>query len=316
MPDFTRVALIEVGSNNIRYMVADYSDALTFQTVASEARLHAMHPNAPTESSVGEVNLMVEKFIRDAESHDCMTIFVYGTASCRAVSATFPGTLSPLIRILTPKEEAVAAWVAGFACTDQSAGTVCTVIDEGSGSTEIVRATWNGSEIENISYFSVHLGSVSLLESYKENAKGHTLRVQHVIENMRPEIDAAGLTPSVTGKLFMIGGVATSVGWLATKGTGMQNYRPSEINGSRLTMSMMDDLNGKLNRAWRTDPRSARQAVDTRRDSEDHILKVLSSLPFLAMLAGYFDSGGTYFVSGMGVRHGIGFLIWSGFFDD
>lgn len=310
-----RTALIEVGSNMIRYMVADYSGALDFVTVSTDTALHSIHPNAPTESAVVEANHAVEAFLADAEAKGCQTILAYGTAACRTVSERLPGILSPRIRVLTSREEALAGWVAGFACTSMTDGTSCTVIDEGSGSTEIVRATWSGSDFEDVSYYSAHIGSVALLEAYKNSPKGHLERTQHVIAAMCPDFEAAGLSPGSHGRLFMIGGVATSLGWLAAKGSGMQNYRPHEINGVRLTMAMMDDLYARLARAWRHDPRAARLAVDTRKGSEDHILKLLSSLPFLVVLARHLDPTGPYYVSGMGVRHGMGFMLWHGLLD-
>jgi exopolyphosphatase/pppGpp-phosphohydrolase len=312
MPNERRFGLIEVGSNNIRYLVADYSDGGQFNAVFSDTAKHDIHPNGPSETAVVEANAAVATFIDDAQNRDCEVVLAYGTAACRTAVEQLPGVLSRSIKVLTPKEEALAGWVAGFACTPMTDGTTCTVIDEGSGSTEIMRATWTGANFDNTCYYSTHIGSVSLLESYKESAKEHIERVRHVIASMIPVFDEVGLTPGSHGKLFMIGGVATSVGWLATKGTAMQNYRPSEINGAILEMSMIDDLQYKLATAFRTDPRTARLAVDARRGSEDHILKVLSSLPFLGILASYLDPQGPYYVSGMGTRHGVGFMLWHG----
>jgi exopolyphosphatase/pppGpp-phosphohydrolase len=308
MSNSMRIGLVEVGSNTIRYLVADWSD-MSFDPVQIETIKHGMHPSRPSEEAVAAVNKHVEAFVQDARGRDCDALLAYGTAACRAVAAQHPGRLSPLVKVLTPVEEATASWVAGFACTSRTPGTRCTVIDEGSGSTEIVSATWNGEALEGLAFHSVPIGSVALLEAYKGDAKAHVEHTINLIRSMTPEIARAGIAEGETGDLFLLGGVATSIGWQATKGTGLQEYRPAEINGAEVTMADLDGLHQRLFRLYKKDPAAARRAVDTRRGSEDHVLRVLSSLPFLTLLSAYLAPRSRYFISGYGVRHGMAFLI-------
>jgi exopolyphosphatase/pppGpp-phosphohydrolase len=304
-----RIGLIEVGSNTIRYLVADWSD-MVFDRVKIETVKHGMHPSRPDEAAVTQVNSTVEGFLADARTRGCDDLLVYGTAVCRTVAQKFPGALSPLIRVLTPAEEAMASWVAGFACTDRLPGTQCTVIDQGSGSTEIVRATWNGNGFDGLAFHSVDVGSVALLEGYKRDAKGHFAQSHSLIAQMVPALDEAGLTPSEAGDLFLVGGAATSIGWQAAFGTGLQNYVPAEMNGRSATLDALQQLYTSLQKDLRKDPVTARRRVDTRPGSEDHILRVLSSFPFLIVLASYLKPGDRpFFFSGYGARHGMAFLI-------
>jgi exopolyphosphatase/pppGpp-phosphohydrolase len=307
-----RIALIEVGSNTIRYLVAGFGDEIDFTPEKIETVKHNVHPSHPTAESVDEVNAIVEEFAADARQRDTDRFLAYGTQACRTVDAKLPGKLAPLVRVLSPAEEAMASWVAGFACTSRKPGTRCTVIDEGSGSTEIVSATWTGGAVKDLAFFSVDVGSVALLEEYKSDAKGHLPRTTQRLGEMLPSLGAAGVASGDPGALYLVGGVATSIGWLASKKTGMQEYRPAEINGAVVTLSDLDKLYKGLARLMKTDPAAARRAVDTRRGSEDHVLKVLSSLPYLTLLSSYLQPSGTYYVSGYGVRHGMGFLIKNG----
>jgi exopolyphosphatase/pppGpp-phosphohydrolase len=312
MGDLARIGLVEVGSNTIRYIVADFSDEISFKPITIETLKHDLHPSRPTKEAVIEINLKVSGFLEDAGKHECDHILAYGTAACRKVASEFPGLLAQQIRVLSPAEEAKAAWVAGFACTSRQPGTRCTIIDEGSGSTEFVAATWTGKEIADFSYFSIDLGSVALLEFFKNDMKGHNERVTNSIRELIPDLTSSGVASENPGKLFLLGGVATSIGWLATKKTGMQEYRPIEINGAKLTFSELDQLHRGLHSLYRKDPVGARRFVDTRQGGEEHILKVLSSLPFLTLLASFIEQSGQYYVSGYGVRHGMAFLIRHG----
>ena len=307
----TRIGLVEVGSNTIRYLVADWSD-MTFNRVKIETVKHAMHPSWPSESAVADVNRLVESFVADAAGRDCDALLAYGTAVCRTVDERFPGALSPLIKVLTPAEEAMASWVAGFACTSRAPGTRCTIIDQGSGSTELVRATWTGSGFEGLAFHSAKIGSVSLLEAYKADRKGHIAYTRGLIERMVPDLSETGLSSGDAGTLLLVGGVATSIGWQATKGTGLQEYVPAEVNGVSATLKDLDTLHSRLSALYKTDPVMARRQVDTRPGSEDHVVRILSSLPFLIVLASFLKPEGPFFFSGYGVRHGMAFLIQHG----
>lgn len=311
VPRSMRIGLIEVGSNTIRYLVADWDD-MAFNRVKIETVKHAMHPSRPNEAAVAEVNQVVERFLADARGRDCEALLAYGTAACRTVAGRFPGLLSPQIKVLTPEEEAMASWVAGFACTSRIPGTRCTVIDQGSGSTEIVRATWTGGGFEDLAFHSADIGSVSLVEAYKANRKDHMLHTRGLIEQMVPALAETGLSAGEAGSLYLVGGVATSIGWQATKGTGLQDYVPAEVNGVSATLKELDALYQRLSTLLRTDPVAARRQVDTRPGSEDHILRILSSLPFLIVLASFLKPEGPFSFSGYGVRHGMAFLIQHG----
>jgi len=304
-----RIGLIEVGSNTIRYLAASFGNDIDFIPDKIETIKHNMHPSNPEEFAVREVNKVVEGFAEDAKQRRLDAVLIYGTAACRKVSAQLPGKLSPLIKVLTPAEEAMASWVAGFACTSRAPGTRCTVIDEGSGSTEIVSATWTGDAIQDLAFYSADVGSTLLLEEYKADAKGHHALTTQKLREMVHALREAGVASEHSGPLYLVGGVATSIGWLVSKKSGMQDYRPAEINGAVLTLTELDKLYNGLDRLFKRDPAAAQRAVDTRRGSEDHVLRVISSLPYLTLLSSFLQPTGTYFVSGYGVRHGMGFLI-------
>lgn len=311
MSSVTRIGLVEVGSSNIRYLVADFQDDMTFIPKKIETTDHEMHPASPEVKAIAQINRVVEAYIKDASGRGCDAFLAYGTAGCRAAQANHPGMLTPALRVLSPREEALASWVAGLICSPASLATMstCTVIDEGSGSTEIVRATWSGKTITNVAFNSTAVGSTFLTEAYKSDPDGHIALTVDIITRIKEELKNAGVCPGEPGSIYLIGGIATRIGWLASGKSGSDEYRPEKVNGVKITRNGLIQLQKKLSSIYAENPEKARRLIDARKGRELEALRVLGSTPFLLFLANHLDSRGQYFISGYGVRHGMAFLI-------
>jgi exopolyphosphatase/pppGpp-phosphohydrolase len=314
MNDTHRIGLVEVGSSTIRYLVADFDNDMSFVPKKIETIDHDLHPSAPTEQAIVQVNRIVERCTQDARDHGCDSFLAYGTAGCRTASMLHPGALTSTLKVLSPAEEAIASWVAGFLCvrTSRDAATTCTIIDEGSGSTEIVRATWSGACITDVAFNSTAVGSIYLMDAYKTNPDGHIALIVDLISKIKDELRSAGVCPGKPGSIYLLGSVATRIGWLASGKTGADEYRPDKVNGVRVTRNGLIQLHKTLSRMHAEDPNKARRFVDVRRGREQEALRVLGSTPFLLFLASHLDARGQFFISGYGVRHGMAFLIKRG----
>lgn len=307
-----QIGLVEVGSSTIRYFVAAVAPDMSFRPHKIETVAHSLHPSKPTLEAIAEVNARVEAYLADGGQRSCDVLLAYGTAACRAADTRHPGALSPLLRVLTPAEEATAAWVAGLLCTPATPGTNLTVVDAGSGSTEIVRASWNGRSVIDLTFHSVEIGNVALVEAFCADTKDHIPHVVTLIGQLKDELASAGIYPSTSGHLYLVGGVATRTGWLLAGNSGDRPYRPEELNGARIPRDRMIALYQRLSRLYLSDPQAAQRLVDTREGGREQLLRLLSELPFLALLANYLDPRGQYLTSGFGVRHGIAFLLQRG----
>lgn len=307
-----RIGLVEVGSsNNIRFFVADVDADLAFRPVQIKTVKHPMHPSQPARTEIEAVNAMVAAFIADAERHGCDRLIAYGTEACRAAEREHPGVLSRQIQVLTPKDEALASWVAGFACTNRSPGTQCTIVDLGSGSIEVVNGTWDGQRPTSLAFHSSAIGSKALLEQYRANPQGHVATVMALLVELTGDLERKGVAAGREQQVYLVGGMATNIGWLATRSESLEGYNPAAMNGLELSVDQMNALHQRLMRDIQNDPVAARQAVDPRPGNEEVILQILGNLSFLTILASFL-SPGPYRVSGYGVRHGMAFLIRRG----
>ncbi len=311
MSNLTRIGLIEVGSSTIRYLVADFADDMSFVTNKVETAYHNLDPTKPSERAIELLNQNVEVLVKDAATRGCDAFLAYGTAVCRAANETYPGKLTQLLKVLRPAEEAMAAWVAGFLCSPAGLGpkTTCTVIDEGNGSTEIVRATWSGKSISGVAFHSASIGRAHLAERYQSNPAGQIELSLKLTTDIKRELIRAGVFSDEPGAIYLVGGVATRIGWRLSGRSADEEYRPDEVNGVRITKDALMKFYLKLSQLYAKDPEKARLFVDTRRGREKQALEVLGSIPFLMLLANQLDTRGPYFVSGYGVRHGMAFLI-------
>lgn len=304
-----RIGLIEVGSNAIRCLVADYEDDTQFEARHIETVGHGLSPLNPTVDAIDRINEDVERFLASASAFRCDHLLAYGTAACRVAAAHHPGRLTAVIKVLTPEEEARAAWIAGLLCGKREEGKSYTAIDLGNGSIEVAGAKWEASAIGDFKWYSAPFGTAMLLEAYKRGPTKHIEFCQRLLEPVARDLLAFGLATGQPQQLFLLGGVATSIGWRITKKTGMQSYRPAEVNGAQISLGDMDQYHKELASLNRSNPLAARMSVDTRKGSEDHVLKILATLPAITMLAAFLQPTGQFIVSGYGVRHGMAVLL-------
>lgn len=306
----TKIALIEVGSSNIRYMVANFRDDMSFSSPERRETVpHSLDPVTPTEKSIATVNEIVERFADDGAKRNCDAFLAYGTAACRTAETIHPGKLTPALRVLKPAEEAMASWVAGFMCSPAGlhGRTTCTVIDQGSGSTEIIRATWSGTDITNVAFNSTAVGRSYLTERYLANPAEHVALTKDITAKIKEELRQANVCPG--GPIYLVGGVATRIGHFVAGKSGADSYEPHAVNGLRITRDKLIQFHKTLAQIYAKDPDRARRLVDPRKGQETQAQQMLGNVPFLLLLANHLDSKGQYFISGYGARHGMAFLI-------
>jgi exopolyphosphatase/pppGpp-phosphohydrolase len=308
-----RIGLIEVGSRALRFLVADFDAGFRFEPRKIETVVHGIDPDNFSLSDVAKINLLVARFVGDLEPFDCHVQRIYGTAMCRAMEDKFSGALDRAIDVLSTEEEARAAWAAGFICVGPGATDAdITVVDEGNGSTEIVRARWNGTEMVEVRFTSLPIGSSALLSMFCENQDTYMQKVGRDIVPFIRMADAAGIGRCVGGRVYFVGGVATKIAWLKMRKGQHDTYNPALVNGARLESEEMIRLYLGLKKMFRDDRMKAIRLVDGRRGSEDEAPRVIASVPFISLLASGLSDRREFLVSGYGLRHGMAFLVYHG----
>lgn len=169
-------AVIDIGSNSIKMLVAEGENAEPIFSSLSETRLS---PNAESSSErIPETAFLagveaVAQMFREAEKFSPKKIAIVGTSLCRTAenasefaAAIFRATGTPL-RILSGEEEAelVAAGIA----TDTAIKMPCAIFDLGGGSLEfIAKKSRNGGNAFEKSW---KLGAVRLMRKFFANPK-------------------------------------------------------------------------------------------------------------------------------------------------
>jgi exopolyphosphatase/pppGpp-phosphohydrolase len=310
-----RIGLIEVGSRSIRYLVIDVRKRIQDFKLIDNGTVnyneYNIDPSRIKTSDVDKLNMFVSKFSADLRSRSCDMSCIYGTELCRSIETLYPGKLCSSVRILSTEEEAMAAWAAGFLCQDEEKDKdVVTAIDLGNGSTEIVRAQWDGVQITDLNSTSVALGSSKLMTSYNNNNQASYMDyLEKILPPIKASIQEAGIERIHNGSVYLIGGVATKIGWLKVRKDLSDVYRPDLVNGVKVTLGVLTELFAKMDPLYRRDPQSVIKIIDPRRNSEEEAVRVLSGAPYLAALANSIHKGKEYFVSGYGVRHGMAYLL-------
>lgn len=306
-----RIGLIEIGSRSVRYLVIDVQGRVQdFKAIKIDNAVHRIDPSHITRADVEKLKLLVSQLRTDLRSHSCDMYCVYGTELCRSIETLYPGELSSSVRTLSTEEEAMAAWAAALLCQDEeNEEDVITVIDLGNGSTEIVRARWDGVQIEDLKSTSVALGSSRLMASYNNDKTSYMRYLEQQLPPIKKAIQEAGIERIHNGVMYFVGGVATKIGWLSKRANESEVYRPDLVNGVKVTLDDLSKLFVTLDQLYRSKPQYVVRIIDPRRGSEHEAVRVISGAPYLVALAKSAHAGKAFLVSGYGVRHGMAYLL-------
>ncbi len=310
----SRIGLVEIGSRSIRYVVFDVPGRVQeFSLRDNQNAEHRIDPLRILREDIRKLNETVRQLNVKICEHSCDVVCVYGTQLCRAIEDRFPGELSAAVRILSVEEEGKAAWVAGFLCQNEAEEkSVVTAIDLGNGSTEIARGRWDGETIAELKYTSIKIGSAQLMASYKSNRLSYFRALEKNLPSLTQTLRKAGIEDNQAGNVYVVGGVATKIGWQKERKNAAELYRPERLNGLTMKLDTLSDLVLELEKMYATNPEECAKWVDPRHGSEKDVLRVLSGAPYLWGLVTSVHMGDSFRFSGYGVRHGMTYLLKHG----
>ena len=244
-----RQAVIDIGTNSTRLMIADVSKECVCCTekrlettrlgegISQNACLKEIPMRRTAEAAAG--------FVQAARAAGAERIHIYATAAVREAenAADFSDLLHSLsgltLHILSGEEEACIAYAG--ACGGE---TNCAVIDIGGGSTEVMLK--NG---EALTALSQKIGAVRLAERFCRGT------VMQTTDFLRPYIERyAQIGAGHAEKLIGVSGTPTT---LAAMELGLSVYDGSLIQGTVLSYQRICELAGALFEA----PLSVRKAM-------------------------------------------------------
>ncbi len=236
-----RVGAIDIGSNSIRLLVADFPGddpwGPTMETVAragESCRLsRGMHETGLIASDLIErASTLTQEFARRARSLGATRLIVGATAAMRMASngAEVARRLSldagVDVRILAGEDEArlvYRAVVLGLG--ERARRSQCVVFDLGGGSTEVV----SGVGAEAGRWTSVPFGAVTLTERMMQGDPPSAETIATAQANIRSELmHGCALLPDRSSFLAGVGGTVTV---LASMDRGLTDYDPALLEG-------------------------------------------------------------------------------------
>lgn len=245
--DSHRVAVIDIGSNSTRLLIADVeagrvseverqsrvtrlgrgvdlSGQLSAEAIEAACEAIADYVEICREASVEKIEAIATSAVRDASNGSA---FVAELRERFALSA----------RVLDGEEEARLTYL-GATC-EHSPGEPTLVVDIGGGSTELIVGT--GEEVAF--HASLQAGVVRHSERHVSSDPPTALELEALATDFRSLIESAtGTAPAATAGIA-VAGTPTS---LASIEIGLEPYDPTQVHGHTLTLTSIQRLLSQL----------------------------------------------------------------------
>lgn len=233
----SRKAIIDIGSNSIKFFVGELAEDKTIKTVLDTndiARLgEGLDATGLISPEAMERNVAsVEAFAVKAKELGADQIVSVGTMALRKAgnSDIFVKKVKEAcgvdVKIIPGEEEARLSYLAILSGLPLDKDADLVVFDTGGGSTEFIY----GKGTEMVKRFSVNLGAVRITENYLKSDPVTQEEVKAAIAQIDREFAEAGVVGK-PAQLVGMGGTVTSMGAVKHK---MVKYDPAVIQGSRL----------------------------------------------------------------------------------
>ena len=238
-----RKAIIDIGSNSIKFFVGELAEDKTIKTVLDTNDIARLGEDLDKTGMINPEPMKrnveaVARFAQQARELGADQIVAVGTMALRKASnsAEFVKKVKEAcdvdVNIIPGEEEARLSYLAilsGLPVGDED----LVIFDTGGGSTEFIYG--HGTEL--IKRFSVNLGSVRITENYLKADPVSAEDVKAAIAQIDKEFAEAGVEGSPK-KLVGMGGTVTSMGAVKHK---MVKYDPDVIQGSTRTRADIEE---------------------------------------------------------------------------
>lgn len=239
----SRKAIIDVGSNSIKFFVGELKADGTIETVMDTndiARLgEGLNDTGRICPEAMERNRdAIVRFNEKAKELGADEIICVGTMALRTAknSADFVAMVKDAcgveVQVIPGEEEARLSYLAVLSALPMPDGDLV-IFDTGGGSTEFVFG--RGKEI--IKRFSVNLGAVRITENYLHDDPVTKADVRAAINEIDRVFAEHGVDGTVA-ELVGMGGTVTSMGAVKFK---MEKYNPDIIQGAKLELDEVEN---------------------------------------------------------------------------
>jgi exopolyphosphatase/guanosine-5'-triphosphate,3'-diphosphate pyrophosphatase len=233
-----RVAIIDVGTNSIKYFLGELGADGTLVTVADQndmARLGEglRDTGLISEDAMTRNALATTRFVSHARANGATRIRCVGTMGLRTAKNSLAflrrvkNESSIVLTVISGEEEARLSYMAVLSGLGAEGEVI--MFDTGGGSTEFVFG--DGPIVKK--RFSLDIGAIRFTEKYFSTEPIPAENVQAALAQISDELMRGGVNGAPL-QVVGIGGTVTSMGAVMHK---MTEYNPNIIQGSKLTRS-------------------------------------------------------------------------------
>lgn len=302
----SRKAIIDIGSNSIKFFVGELASDKTIKTVLDTndiARLgEGLDATGIISPEAMERNVAsVAAFAAKAKELGADQIVSVGTMALRKAgnSAEFVEKVKKAcgveVQIIPGEEEARLSYLAILSGLPLEKDADLVVFDTGGGSTEFIY----GKGTEMVKRFSVNLGAVRITENYLKADPVSSDDVKAAIAQIDREFAEAGVEGR-PAKLVGMGGTVTSMGAVKHK---MVKYDPAVIQGSTLTRADIEEQIAEYSKRTVEERKELPGLQPKRADV------ILAGACILKVITDRLGADGLT-ISDRGLRHGLAFDLF------
>jgi exopolyphosphatase/guanosine-5'-triphosphate,3'-diphosphate pyrophosphatase len=238
-----RYAVIDVGTNSIKFHVAEQAPDRHWRTVADRAEVTRLGEGLDHTGRIGDAArdravATIAGMVAEAQQHGALAIVAVGTAGLRIaanrdeVVAAIEARTGVRIEVVSGEEEARLAYLAARSSLDLPARGSLVVFDTGGGSSQFTFG--RGHDVEE--RFSVDVGAVRYTERFGLDGAVSSAVLQEALAAISADLSRLGGRP-VPDALVAMGGATTNI--TAVK-HGLARYDPDVVQGTVLDRAEID----------------------------------------------------------------------------
>lgn len=238
-----RYAVIDVGTNSIKFHVAEKASNSRWRTVADRAEVTRLGEGLDQTGQICDAALeravaAITGMVAEARQHGAIAIVAVGTAGLRIASnrdevvAAIEARTGMHIEVVSGEEEARLAYLAARSSLDLPATGSLVVFDTGGGSSQFTF----GSGHDVAERFSVDVGAVRYTERFGLNGAVSSSVLQDALAAISADLSRLDGRP-VPDALVGMGGATTNI--TAVK-HGLARYDPDVVQGTVLDRAEID----------------------------------------------------------------------------
>jgi exopolyphosphatase/pppGpp-phosphohydrolase len=306
----SRQAIIELGSNGIRYELFEFHSGgirsidkdLDRSDISSRASGDPADVRLLLRRLAADIIRLSDRSIRDGAGN----CFVFGTEACRKMSEKVPNFWNSVnvdLKVLSPQEEGYYGLRAAGQSIERAGGDGSRIaaIDVGNGSTEVSYGSIDAGP-EGIFCVSLAVGAAALERTLKKS-KGNLddlLAVLRKGNGLRQKpIDLSSYS------VVVMGGLITKTAWIDCRPHEMARYNSQEISGHVLRRENLKAIRDDIYRVNKTlGWDSVKRFVDPHEREDWKAFQVIAGTMYFEGLMDVFNFD-SFTVSGDSVRHGV-----------